>query len=148
MSIKIPENMKFSVLIIVVIAGLAIVFTVANKPSANKQSTTNTNSTAITLKQITKNLASGSPLIDVRTPEEYKAQHAVGAINLPLSDIQAGKTPNVIKDKIIYVYCHSGVRAQAAKTILNQEGYKNVISLGGIDNWIAMGGKVTASPTN
>ena len=66
---------------------------------------------------------------------------------MPLADIQAGKTPNVTKNKIIYVYCHTGVRAGEAKTILTDEGYSKVISLIGIDNWIALGGKVTSTPS-
>ena len=99
------------------------------------------------MKQITKNLASGSLLIDVRTPKEYNAQHAVGAINMPLANIQAGEMPNIAKDKIVYVYCHTGVRAGEAKTILTDEGYSKVISLIGIDNWIALGGKVTFTPS-
>jgi rhodanese-related sulfurtransferase len=148
MNIKKPENIRFIVLSLIIVLGLFIIFIAANKPSSSPQSSANTSSQAITLKQITKNLDSGSLLIDVRTSEEYTAQHAVGAINMPLADIQAGKTPNVTKNKIIYVYCHTGVRAGEAKTILSQEGYSNVISLGGLGNWIALGGKVTPSQTN
>lgn len=128
------------------IGGLLIFFLVlGGNPAPNTSNTESSNpshTSAITLNQIDKNLQSGSLLIDVRTSAEYGAQHAKDAINLPLSDIQTGRMPSVAKDKIIYVYCQSGTRAAQAKELLTQEGYKNVISLGGIGNWTALGGQI------
>jgi len=39
----------------------------------------------------------------------------------------------VPKNKLIMVYCKKGVRAGLAKNILRMLGYRNVISLGGVD---------------
>lgn len=131
---------KIVVIAILIIAGAAIFFAATKNNSSPTASVANPYE--VSLAQIDKNTQSGSPLIDVRTPEEYAAQHAKGAINLPLVDIQNGKMPNVAKDKIVYVYCHSGARAAQAKTRLEKDGYQHVISLGGIGNWIALGGQV------
>lgn len=86
---------------------------------------------------------SGSPLIDVRTPEEFIAGHIKGAINLPLSDIQSGSFPATPKDKIVYVYCRSGNRSSQASKILNDAGYTHVSDLGAMTSVIAMGGVET-----
>ncbi|MFZ2125711.1 MAG: rhodanese-like domain-containing protein [Candidatus Saccharimonadales bacterium] len=97
----------------------------------------------VSYSQIQENIDSGSPLIDVRTPEEYADSHAVGAINLPVEQIETGETPNVAKDRIVYLYCHSGRRAGEAKTILEKAGFTHVISITSLDNWISLGGKAT-----
>jgi phage shock protein E len=101
------------------------------------------NAYEVSYSQIQENIDSGSPLIDVRTPEEYAESHAEGAINLPVEKIQTGETPNVAKDRIIYLYCHSGRRAGEAKAILEKAGFTHVISITSLDNWITLGGKAT-----
>lgn len=71
-------------------------------------------------------------ILDVRTAEEYVADHIDGAVNLSLDEIQNGKVPTDDKSTKLSVYCRSGVRsAQAAKT-LRDEGY-DVVDLGGVD---------------
>lgn len=50
-------------------------------------------------------LAKGTAvLVDVRAVETYKAEHAKGALSIPLSDVaaRAGELP---KDKLIITYC-------------------------------------------
>ncbi len=84
-------------------------------------------------------------IIDVREPEEYSESHADGAINIPLGDILNGDYSKIDKTKPIYVYCKSGVRAGKAKVALENAGYKNVTSLGGLGDWIAKQGKVCSS---
>lgn len=104
---------------------------------------TNKNLYEVSLSQIQENIDSGSPLIDVRTPEEFAESHAVGAINLPVEKIQTGDIPNVAKDRIIYLYCRSGRRATEAKTILEKAGFTHVINITSLDNWKSLGGKAT-----
>jgi rhodanese-related sulfurtransferase len=104
---------------------------------------TNKNLYEVSLSQIQENIDSGSPLIDVRTPEEFAESHAVGAINLPVEKIQTGDIPNVAKDRIIYLYCRSGRRATEAKTILEKAGFTHVINITSLDNWKHLGGKAT-----
>ncbi len=84
-------------------------------------------------------------IIDVREPEEYSESHTDGAINIPLGDILNGDYSKIDKTKPIYVYCKSGVRAGKAKVALENAGYKNVTSLGGLGDWIAKQGKVCSS---
>lgn len=85
-------------------------------------------------------IQAGSPIYDVRTPEEYAQNHISGSINLPLGDIQNGKLPDSSKDSKIYLYCRSGNRSEQAKTILNQAGYSNVINLGSLEDVVSIGG--------
>jgi rhodanese-related sulfurtransferase len=89
--------------------------------------------------------AAHGQLIDVREPSEYVIDHANGAINVPLSDILNGNLLKIDKTKPVYVYCRTGKRALQAKTALEQTGYKNVTSIGGLSNWQNQGGTVCAS---
>ena len=84
-------------------------------------------------------------LIDVREPAEYEESHADGAINIPLGDILKVDFSKIDTDKPIYVYCRSGKRAEQAKVILEQAGYKNVTNIGGLINWENQGDKVCSS---
>jgi len=60
--------------------------------------------------------------VDVRTPEEFKAGHVPGAVNIPVSEI-GDRLNEVPKDKQVYVYCHSGKRAAKASTVLAKAGF-------------------------
>lgn len=95
----------------------------------------------ISLEDVSSGMKNGALLVDVRTAEEYKSEHADGAINISLEEIQNGKYPEVSKDNTVYVYCHSGKRASTAKSLLESAGYKQVISLTSLNNWVVMGGK-------
>lgn len=76
-------------------------------------------------------------LLDVRTPEEFKAGYIAGAILLPYSDINEKEAAAVIptKDTVVVVYCRSGRRSAIAVTMLRDLGYKTVWDLGGIIDW-------------
>lgn len=39
------------------------------------------------------------------------------------------------KEKMILVYCHSGMRARKAAMLLGSLGYKDVRSIGGVVDW-------------
>ncbi len=90
-------------------------------------------------KAIQAEVAKGSLLLDVRTAEEFNARHAKDATLWPVQDIQAGKLPEVAKDKKIYVYCRSGNRSSQAKALLEQAGFTNVVDLGGLTSLEKMG---------
>lgn len=94
------------------------------------------------LQDIERDLRSGALLVDVREPDEFAEAHARGAVNLPLSQIQSGRLPAADKDAQIYVYCRSGKRAATAKILLENAGYKNITSLGGLSDWQRMGGEL------
>ena len=71
-------------------------------------------------------------LVDVCSPDEFKAGHAVGARNIPLGDLEA-KLPNAVKNKalpLIFI-CQSGARSARAVAIAKKLGYEQAQSLGG-----------------
>ena len=75
-------------------------------------------------------------LLDVRNPDEYKAGHIPGAQLMPLSTLQDNASKSLPdKSARILVYCQSGGRAGSAVQLLNQMGYDNAISFGGISGW-------------
>ncbi len=73
-------------------------------------------------------------LLDVRRPDEYKAGHIPGAIQLTNESMTAEKALALLPDKNqnIYVYCRSGRRSKLASQKLIDYGYKNIIEIGGI----------------
>lgn len=90
---------------------------------------------------IQADMQSGSPLLDVRTPEEFAAGHIEGAINLPLAEIQSGTLPEVAKNTKLYVYCRSGNRSAQASKILKDAGFSSIEDLGAMTSVVALGGK-------
>lgn len=78
------------------------------------------------LKEAVKN---GAFLVDVRTPGEYSGGSVKGAVNIPLDKVpsQLAKFKN---KKSIVVFCRSGNRSSQAKSILEQNGFQNVINGG------------------
>ena len=94
---------------------------------------------------IEQEIAAGALLIDVREPDEFASEHAVGAVNLPLSEIQTGKYPDINNTKKVYLYCRSGNRASMAQEILKQAGYSNIENLGGLSDWKSIGGQTISN---
>lgn len=103
------------------------------------------NPVGLTFATVSQEVSKGAKLYDVRTPDEYAAGHFSGALNVPLQDLQAGKLPDINKDTIIYVYCHSGNRSGQSASILKQAGYTHVVDLHGLTNVESMGGSLTTS---
>jgi rhodanese-related sulfurtransferase len=67
--------------------------------------------------------------VDVREPGEFAGGTANGAVNIPLGNIAAELNRFKGKENIV-VFCRSGNRSGQAKTILEQNGFKNVINGG------------------
>ena len=69
----------------------------------------------------------GAFLVDVRTAAEFAGGHVKGSVNIPLNNIptQLAKFRN---KKNIIVFCRSGGRSSQAKTILEQNGFTNVVN--------------------
>lgn len=90
--------------------------------------------------QFKKEIQSDSVLlIDVRTPEEYKAGHIENARNWNFYDENfLSLFEEIEKDKPIYLYCKSGGRSSSAANKLTEMGYKNIHELkGGMEAWKA-----------
>ena len=81
---------------------------------------------------ITRKIAQGALIIDVRTPAEYAEGHIAVAKNVPLQTI-ADKCTSLPKDKDIIVYCLSGNRSAQAMAILKQAGITRVFNGGGYE---------------
>ena len=104
---------------------------------------TDTNTIEITYEQITQDEAKSIMdseesyiLLDVRTQEEYDAEHIEGAILIPDYEIEI-KAESILTDKnaLILVYCRSGRRSKNAATKLATLGYANIKEIRGIIDW-------------
>lgn len=73
-------------------------------------------------------------IIDVRTPEEFEAEHIDGALNVNVEEITLGSIPEVKKNTEIFLYCRSGGRASRAKAVLESKGFTSVHNGGGIND--------------
>lgn len=75
-------------------------------------------------------------LIDVRTPAEYGAVHATGAVNIPLDKLEPSALAYCNSDPV-YLICKSGVRAKKAMDKLAEAGFTNTFEVeGGTDAWV------------
>lgn len=89
---------------------------------------------------VQEDVKNGAQLIDVRTPEEFKAGHFDNAINVPLDKIISGEYPAVARNTTTYVYCRSGNRSSQAKQLLEKVGFTNIKDLGGLEDVQKLGG--------
>lgn len=78
------------------------------------------------LKEAVKN---GAFLVDVRTPGEFSGGSVKGAVNIPLDKVPSQLSKFKGKKSIV-VFCRSGSRSGQAKSILEQNGFQNVINGG------------------
>ena len=79
----------------------------------------------------------GSTLVDVRTEDEYAAEHAAGAVLLPLDDIEDADLDSILPDKSapVLLYCRTGRRSALAAAQLFDLGYTHLYDLGGLNGW-------------
>jgi glyoxylase-like metal-dependent hydrolase (beta-lactamase superfamily II)/rhodanese-related sulfurtransferase len=80
-------------------------------------------------------------IVDVRRPTEYSNGHVPRALNAPLSSLD--RTIDQLplrKDKPTAVICAGGYRSSAAASLLQQQGFTNLINVaGGTGAWINAG---------
>jgi rhodanese-related sulfurtransferase len=80
-------------------------------------------------------------ILDVRDPEEYKAGHLPGAINVTRGKLEFtiwDRVPD--KDAKIYVYCLTAARSSLATKTLNDLGYKNAVVMDAhFEEWVKAG---------
>lgn len=86
-------------------------------------------------------------LIDVRTPEDYAAGHLIGAISVPLAEIQADTAAwaaRLPRDIPIILYGADGTGGRDACVLFLSAGLSNVLNLtGGLAAWNAVLGQGT-----
>jgi hydroxyacylglutathione hydrolase len=72
-------------------------------------------------------------IIDVRKVGEFKAEHVVDAINIPLGDINLSMD-EFPENETFYLHCKGGYRSVIAASILKSRGIHNLINIeGGFD---------------
>jgi glyoxylase-like metal-dependent hydrolase (beta-lactamase superfamily II)/rhodanese-related sulfurtransferase len=71
-----------------------------------------------------------STMIDVRRISEFLSEHADGAINLPLEEIN-DVFADIDPDKTYLVYCAGGYRSMIFNSILKARGFDNLIDIRG-----------------
>ncbi len=65
-------------------------------------------------------------IIDTRQVLEWEAGHVVGAHFIPFYEV-ADRLGEIPRDRPVYVYCGSGYRAAAVTSLLQHEGFDNVV---------------------
>ena len=74
-------------------------------------------------------------LLDVRSPAEFRAVHADGAVNVPLGDVDA----TAYEGRRVNVICQTGGRARQAAETLAGGGVEAAVVRGGTVAWEAAG---------
>jgi hypothetical protein len=99
---------------------------------------------AISLEQLEKNLGQDPYhfiVLDVRTPDEFRAGHIPFAVNVPLDQLprRLGEF-HEIKDRQFAVVCESGVRSSKAAQLMKQNGFMSVVDVpDGTAGWRSSG---------
>ena len=77
-------------------------------------------------------------ILDVRERREWKAGHAPGSTNIPLSKLQA-RTGELRRDRRYIAVCRSGSRSRSAVAQLQRAGIDVVNLKGGMHGWARAG---------
>ena len=87
-----------------------------------------------------------APLVlDVRNRSEYAAEHIPGSLHLPYGDI-AARVDELPRDRPLAAICRGGKRSGLAASLLQREGFADVIHVGkGVGAWRAAGNPVETS---
>lgn len=76
-------------------------------------------------------IAAGNiPVLDVRKPSEYQAEHVENAVSTPL-DFLNDHMAAIPSEGKAYVYCAGGYRSMIALSILRSRGWRNLIDVRG-----------------
>jgi rhodanese-related sulfurtransferase len=81
-------------------------------------------------------------VLDVRAASEYEAEHIPGSLHIPYGDL-AGRLDELPRERPIATICRGGKRSGLAASILQREGFDDVVHVGrGVGAWRAAGGPV------
>mgnify|MGYP001828617667 CR=1 FL=1 len=87
----------------------------------------------ISAEQAHKLLDDDALLIDVRSPNEFEAEHLDKAVNIPLQSLSQGVSQlKIPATRPILAYCLSGTRSAMAVRTLRANGFKNAHNLGSL----------------
>lgn len=114
----------------------AIIAILFNSCTNGQTQSTKTNLSATDFADKIKELST-SPIIDVRTPDEFSKGHLINAKNYDWNgnDFKKQIAP-LDKSKPVFVYCLSGGRSSSAANKMRSDGFTQVYELsGGIMKW-------------
>lgn len=84
-------------------------------------------------------------LVDVRRPDEFKAGHLPGAINIPYDQVEKRKSEIPLDQPVVFYCTISSWRAPYAANVMADAGLNNVYILeGGASAWNAGGQEIQA----
>jgi rhodanese-related sulfurtransferase len=97
--------------------------------------------------------AAEPPLVlDVRNAAEYAGEHIPGSLHIPYGDL-AGRLDELPRDRPIAAICRGGKRSGLAASILQREGFDDIVHVGqGVGVWrngghpVESGGAEAATP--
>ena len=75
----------------------------------------------------------GGLWLDVRLPDEHKAKHIKGSINIPLIFLRM-KANSLDSSKKYIIYCDTGRRSSAASFLLNEKDISSYVLTDGVDS--------------
>jgi CRP-like cAMP-binding protein/rhodanese-related sulfurtransferase len=75
----------------------------------------------------------GGLWLDVRLPDEHKAKHIKGSINIPLIFLRM-KANSLDTSKKYVIYCDTGRRSSAASFLLNEKDINSYVLKNGVDS--------------
>jgi len=89
---------------------------------------------SISDRELLSRLESSDPpvVLDVRTPQEFAAGHIVGALNIPIDEVEGrlGELDGARTGEVV-VYCEKGPRALKALAVLERAGFAGARHLEG-----------------
>jgi len=80
---------------------------------------------------ILEKIRNGALIIDVRTVDEFMDGAYPNAVNIPVQEL-ASRLDEIPKTAAVVLYCASGGRSAAAARFLTQNGYGDVVNVGGL----------------
>lgn len=83
-------------------------------------------------------------VVDVRAESEWESKHIPSSLNLPLDKL-ASRCEAISREKPFVVHCQSGYRSVIALSILEHQGFDNLVDMkGGIQAWLEDGKDVVS----
>lgn len=73
--------------------------------------------------EVEEQMKAGAFLLDVRTPAEVKAGMVNNAYHIPVDELRS-RLSELPRDRVIMVYCRTGLRSYVASRILTQAGFE------------------------
>ena len=95
---------------------------------------------AMTPTDVAEQLANGAVhVVDVRGRTEWEAGHIEGADNIPAGYL-VERLDQIPRDTTVVLHCQTGARSAIGASVLQAQGFKQVVNMtGGITAWLQAG---------